>query len=217
VLDVQPSLVLHGYWRSSSAYRVRIALELKGVAYTQAPVNLLAGEQRGAEHLARNPSGYVPALVVDGTPLVESMAIVEWLEESFPEPALLPKAPLDRAHVRALCEVVNAGTQPLQNLWVLNHFFGSDAQGKTAWARRVIEKGLASFEELLERRHAVGPFCHGEAPTLADAFLVPQLYNARRFGVSLEPYARIRAADVACAELEAFKRAHPDAQPDAKP
>jgi maleylpyruvate isomerase len=214
---VQPTLVLHGYWRSSSAYRVRIALELKGLAYDQAPVNLLNGEQRSDAHRARNPSAYVPALEVDGTTLVESMAILEWLEEAFPAPALLPRDPLARAHVRALAEIVNAGTQPLQNLWVLNHFFGSDAAAKSAWAKQVIARGLGAFEDLASRRPSAGPFCAGEAPSFADVLLVPQLYNARRFGVDLEAYPLARRAEEACSALEAFKRAHPDAQPDAKP
>jgi maleylacetoacetate isomerase len=214
---VRPHLVLHGYWRSSSAYRVRIALELKGLAFDHAPVNLLEGQQRSEEHRARNPSAYVPALEVDGTMLVESMAILEWLEEAFPAPPLLPPSPLARAHVRALAEVVNAGTQPLQNLWVLNHFFGSDQAAKTAWAKLVIARGLGAFEELLARQEPAGPFCAGEAPTLADVLLVPQLYNARRFGVDLTVFPRALRADAACADLAAFKRAHPDAQPDAKP
>jgi maleylacetoacetate isomerase len=218
---VQPSLVLHGYWRSSSAYRVRIALELKGLRYRSEHVNLLAGEQRGDAHRARNPSGYVPALEVDGAVLVESVAIVEWLEEAFPTPPLLPRALLDRAHARALVETINAGTQPLQNLWVLNHFFGPDAEAKGAWARHVIARGLSAFEELVARHRgatgAGGPFSVGDAPTLADALLVPQLYNARRFQVDLAPYPHVVAIDAACAKLEAFARAHPDAQPDAKP
>ena len=216
---VQPSLVLHGYWRSSSAYRVRIALELKGLRYRQEPVNLLHGEQVSDTHRSRNPSGYVPALDVEGATLVESVAILEWLEEAFPSPALLPHALLDRAHVRALVEIINAGTQPLQNLWVLKQLFPGDADqaAKMAWARQVMGKGLGAFEELLARRDAGAPFCFGTHPTYADVMLVPQLYNARRFGVDLEPFPRIRRAEVACAELDAFKRAHPDVQPDAKP
>ncbi len=214
---MRPHLVLHGYWRSSSAYRVRIALEHKGVAYAQAPVNLLAEEQLADAHRRRNPSAYVPALEVDGTTLVESMAILEWVEESFPAPPLLPREPLERAHVRALAEIVNAGTQPLQNLWVLKHFFGTDQAAKVSWAKHVIARGLGAFEELLARGERKGPFCVGEAPTLADVLLVPQLYNARRFGVDLGAYPRALRADAACAELDAFKRAHPDAQPDAKP
>jgi maleylacetoacetate isomerase len=219
---VHSSLVLHGYWRSSSAYRVRIALELKGVRYRNEAVNLLAGEQRSEAHRARNPSGYVPALEVDGAFLVESVAILEWLEEAFPNPPLLPRAALDRAHVRALVETINAGTQPLQNLWVLGHFFGSDAEAKGAWARQVIARGLSSFEELVARRRAAtgddaGPYSAGASPTFADALLVPQLYNARRFQVDLAPYPHVVAVDAACAKLEAFARAHPDVQPDAKP
>jgi maleylpyruvate isomerase len=214
---VRPHLVLHGYWRSSSAYRVRIALELKGLAYEHAPVNLLAGAQREEAHRARNPSAYVPALEVDGTTLVESMAILEWLEEAFPTPPLLPREPLERAHVRALAEIVNSGTQPLQNLWVLNHFFGADQAAKGAWAKQVITRGLAAFEALLDRHASAGPFCAGDAPSFADVLLVPQLYNARRFGVDLTAYPRALRADAACAALPAFERAHPDAQPDAKP
>ena len=218
---VQPALVLHGYWRSSSAYRVRIALELKGLHATHAPVDLVAGEQRGEAHRARSPSGYVPALEVDGSPIVESVAILEWVEEAFPAPPLLPSAPLDRAYVRGLVEVVNSGTQPLQNLWVLTRFFGNDPQAKADWAREVIARGLASFEALVDRHRRSsgdrGPFCFGEQPTLADAVLVPQLYNARRFQVDPAPYPLVRSIEAACLELESFARARPEAQPDARP
>ena len=214
---MQSSLVLHGYWRSSSAYRVRIALELKGLAYENAAVNLLQGEQKADAHRARNPSGYVPALDVDGTTLVESVAILEWLEEAFPTPALLPRDLLSRAHVRALVEVINSGTQPLQNLWVLNHFYATDSAGKTAWAKHVVARGLQAYEDVLARHPHAGPFCVGDDPTFADVLLVPQLYNARRFAVDLDAFPLIRRAEAACAELDAFKRAHPDVQPDAKP
>ena len=213
---VQPPLTLHGYWRSSSAYRVRIALELKGVSYRQAFVDLLHGEHHEEAHRARNPSGYVPALDVDGTLLVESVAIIEWLDEAFPEPPLLPRAPLDRAHVRALAETINSGTQPLQNLWLLNHFFSADAAAKSAWGRMVIARGLTTFEALLARAASAGPFCSAPSPNLADVMLVPQIYNARRFGVDLEPFARIRRAESECAQHPAFQRAHPDVQPDAQ-
>lgn len=218
----RPTLVLHGYWRSSSAYRVRLVLGAKGLAYESVGVDLLAGAHEAAAYRELNPSGYVPCLLVDGVPFVESVAICELLEELVPDPPLLPREPAARARVRALVETVNAGTQPLQNLNVLRRV-SEDPAARNAWAAHFIGRGLAAFEEQLARleRHdpaaARGPFCHGERFGLADAYLVPQVYNARRFGVDLAPLPRVRRADDAARALDFVARAAPEAQADARP
>jgi len=213
-----PSLpTLYTYWRSSCSYRVRIALGVKGVAHRSVPVNLLRREQTQAEHVARSPLGFVPALVVDGRVLVESVAIVELLEELHPEPALYPRDPLDRADVRALVEVVNAGTQPLQNLVVLDRV-SADKAARDAWSQHFIARGLGGLERLMERNEARGvrgPYAYGASLTAADVFLVPQVYNARRFGVDLSAFPRVAAADAAARALEAVAAAAPEKQPDA--
>ncbi len=214
-------LRLWSYWRSSSAWRVRIGLALKGLEYEVAAVNLVAQEQFEPAHRARSPLGQVPVLEVeeDGrrVALVQSMAILEWLEERFPEPPLLPADLWGRARVRALAEHVNSGTQPLQNAVVLRAI--KEAQGadaSAAWARRFIGEGLAGLERAL-RDGGTGRFSHGDAPGLADCYLVPQVYNARRFGVDLAPFPTVRRVEEACAALAPFQAAHPDRQPDAPP
>jgi maleylacetoacetate isomerase len=210
-------LVLYGYWRSSSTYRVRLALAAKGLAYETVAVDLLKGEQSRPEHLGRSPTGYVPCLVVDGEPFVESVAIVELLDELYPEPALFPRDPRARAHVRALVEAVNAGTQPLQNRHVMLHV-SENKEAQVAWARHFVVRGLAGLEGLLgqnEERGVRGRFAYGDQMTAADAFLVPQLYNARRFGVDLAPYPRALRVEASVLATEAARRAAPEAQPDA--
>lgn len=205
---------LYSYWRSSSAWRVRIALELKGIAFEYAAINLLGSEQFSAEHRARSPMAKIPALELDdGRVLVESMAILHYLEETHPEPALLPRDPYARARTRMLAEMVNSGIQPLQNLAVLKHVKNVLGRDEQAWARTWIAGGLASLETAV--RETAGRFCVGDEPTLADAYLVPQLYNARRFSVSLEATPTLIAVEQNCAALPAFVRAHPDGQPDA--
>jgi maleylacetoacetate isomerase len=204
---------LYGYWRSSSTWRVRIALHHKGIPFETRPVNLLQGEHGAAEHLARNPQGQVPVLELEqGARLAQSVAIVEYLEERWPTPPLLPADPLARARVRMLVEIVNSGVQPLQNLAVLGRIeaLGGD---RAAWSRGWIAAGLDALEA--HAADAPGPFLAGPAPTLADAFLVPQLYNARRFQLDLAPWPRLLAVEAACAALPAFAAAHPDRQPDA--
>lgn len=206
---------LYSYWRSSCSYRVRIALALKGIEAELHPVHLVAdgGQQRASEYTAINPMQQVPALVLaDGTTLVQSLPIMEYLEEVFPQPPLLPADPIARARVRALAEVVNSGIQPVQNLSVLERV---DELGgsKWEWARHFIGRGLAALEATAQATS--GRFLVGDAPTIADACLVPQLYNARRFELDLSLYPRLSAVDAECAMLEAFQVAHPDRQPDA--
>lgn len=208
---------LYGYWRSSSAWRVRIALEHKQLAYQQLPVDLLraGGEQFQASFLAKNPLAQVPLLLVeDGgreLAITQSLAIIEYLEERWPERPLLPPDPAGRAVCRQLAEIVNSGIQPLQNLSVQAELRarGVDVQG---WLEHFVGRGLAALERAAPAR---GRFLVGDAPTLADACLVPQLYAARRFGVVLEAFPRLLAVEAECRSLPSFQRAHPDAQPDA--
>jgi maleylpyruvate isomerase len=212
-----PELILYNYWRSSSSHRVRIVLELKGLPYRYEAIDLRKGEQSSESHRARSPTGFVPCLVVDGVAYVESVAIVEMLEERFAEPRLLPADAHARARVRALVEIVNSGIQPFQNLSVLKHV-SADPPAQRAWAQHFISRGLGSFEAAVasnEREGVSGPFAHGASPTLADAFLVPQVLGAKRFHVDLAPYPRVVRAFDAAMKLPAFVRAAPENQPDA--
>lgn len=210
---------LYSYWRSSSAYRVRIALAWKGVAYDYVAVNIAPGrdEQLAPGFERVNGARRVPVLELDGEPaerLSESVAIVELLEQLFPEPALFPPAALQRAWVREAVELVNSAMQPLQNLSVLHAVkrLAPDASTKE-WARSWLSRGFEQLERLAARRG--GAFSVGDTPTAADVFLVPQLYAARRFELPLAAYPRLGAIEARCLELEAFRRAHPDVQPDA--
>jgi maleylacetoacetate isomerase len=210
-------LVLYTYWRSSSAYRVRLALAAKGLPYVSVPVNLLKKEQQSPEHLARNPLAHVPCLVVNGETFIESVAIIELIEELYPDPPLLPRDPAARARVRALAEVVNAGTQPLQNMHVIERL-SSDPEVRKAWMVHFIAKGLAGYESLMavnEAHGAKGPFSYGDRFGLADCFLLPQVYNARRYQVDLTPFPRVRRAAEAIGATEAARAAAPEAQADA--
>lgn len=206
---------LHGYFRSSAAWRVRIALNLKGLAYEGVPHHLRHGEQRAPDYLRLNPQGLVPALEDDGAVLTQSLAICEYLEEIAPEPALLPGSAIERAKVRAFALAVACDIHPIQNLKVLNRLRGHGLDGAEVegWAAWIIADGLAALEAMIAGGE--GPFCFGAAPTLADICLVPQLGNARRFGVSLD-FPRLIAAEAACLQLPAFQRAAPDKQPDAE-
>lgn len=210
---------LYGYFRSSAAYRVRIALNLKGLAYDQAPVNLVKGEQRGEEFLARNPQGLVPALITDdGARLTQSLAICEYLDERYPDPALLPADAAGRARVRALAQAVACEIHPLNNLRVLKYLTGElgvDEATKMTWYRHWISEGFAALEAQLSREAGSGDFCHGDTPGLADLCLVPQVFNAERFACDLAAYPRIRRIVANCRALDAFARAAPEAQPDA--
>lgn len=211
---------LYTYWRSSASHRVRIALGYKGIAYDPVYVNLLDGEQRRDDYKAVNPMGYLPCLVLDGVKYVESTAILELLEELHPSPPLLPKTPQDRARVRALMQIVNAGIQPLQNLVVLDRV-GDDKERRAEWLRHFITRGLGAWEALAARFAAEvghgGPFAYGAAFTAADAILIPQLYAARRYGVDLDAYPTIARVDAATKDLPFVKAAYPDEQPDANP
>jgi len=211
---------LYDYFRSSAAYRVRIALNLKGVAPERASVHLRRGAQRADEYLAMNPQGLVPSLVTDaGDVLTQSLAIIEWLEESYPQPALLPADAAGRARVRSLALAIACDIHPLNNLRVLNYLTGTlgvtDAQ-RDGWARYWCDVGLEAIETRLARDSATGTFCHGAAPTIADVCLVPQLANARRVDLDLAPYPTLLRIESACIALPAFAAAAPPRQPDAE-
>jgi maleylacetoacetate isomerase len=212
---------LYDYFRSSAAYRVRIALSLKGLAPERVFVHLRHNAQRSDEYLALNPQGLVPSLVTDeGDVLTQSLAIIEWLDEAHPSPPLLPPAATDRARVRALALAIACEIHPLNNLRVLNYLTGTlgvTAEQKDGWYRYWCDVGLEAIEARLARERATGRFCHGAAPTLADVCLVPQLANARRFAVDLAPFPTLLRIDAACAELPAFASAAPALQPDAEP
>jgi len=207
---------LHGYFRSSASYRVRIALNLKGLSAEHLPHHLRKGEQRDPAYLAINPQGLVPTLQDQGITITQSLAIIEWLEETHPEPPLLPKDPLRRAHVRAFAQVLACDTHPVQNLKVLTRLreLGVAEEKVTDWAAWANREGLAACEALLGNE--TGPFCFGEAPGMADLCLVPQLANARRFGVDLVGFPRLLKAEAAAKNIKAFADAAPERQPDAE-
>lgn len=207
---------LHGYFRSSASYRVRIALNLKGLGAEHLPHHLRKGEQRDPSYLAINPQGLVPTLQDAGTVITQSLAIIEWLEEIHPAPPLLPKDPLRRAHVRAFAQVLACDTHPVQNLKVLARLreLGLPEEQVTGWAAWANREGLSACEALIAGES--GPFCFGDAPTMADLCLVPQLANARRFGVDVAAYPRLLKAEVAAKNLKAFADAAPEHQPDAE-
>ena len=211
-------LILHGYWRSSSSWRVRIALNWKGLDYAQLPVHLVAdgGQQHGPAHRAVNPMREVPVLSIDRQPLAQSIAILEYLEETCPDPPLLPRDPLGRARVRQMTEIINSGIQPVQNLRVLQRLgreFGLDPAQREAWARDWIDHGLQALD-VLTGEHG-GRYAFGDQVSFVDLCLVPQLYNARRFRVELDRYPRLLQLEDRLASLSAFQRAHPSQQPDA--
>lgn len=209
-------LKLYSYWRSSSAFRVRIALHYKELPFDYVAVNLLKNEQRTPEYRALSPLGHVPCLEVDGKPFVESVAMIELLDELFPEKPLLPATAEGRAHVRALVELVNSGTQPVQNLVVLQRMPEAE---RAPWARHFIARGLEAYEGLLANYTRAGlrsgAFSYGAGLSMADAYLVPQLYNAARFDVSLAPFPLVSGIRDATTGLLAFQKAAPEAQPDA--
>jgi maleylpyruvate isomerase len=208
---------LHGYFRSSASYRVRIALNLKGLSAEQVSYHLRKSEQRAPDYLAINPQGLVPTLQGDdGAILTQSLAIIEWLDETHPFPPLLPKQPLRRAQVRAFAQALACDTHPIQNLKILRRLreLGLAEEKVTEWAALANREGLGACEKLIA--HEAGPFCFGEAPTIADLCLVPQLANARRFGVDVAAFVRLLTAEAAATQLKAFADAAPERQPDAE-
>ena len=211
-------VILYGYWRSSAAYRVRIALNLKGITYEQRSLTLSSGDQRGSEYVKINPQGRVPALVDGATVLTQSQAIIEYLDERYPEPPMLPGDVVARARVRAIAAGIACDIHPLNNLMVLNHLrdsLGRSEDEVNVWYRHWIAAGLEGVEGLLANNDNTGRYCHGDSPSMADAFLIPQVYNAHRYACPLDPFPTIARIEAACLELEPFIQAMPERQPDA--
>jgi maleylacetoacetate isomerase len=207
--------ILHDYYRSSAAYRVRIALNLKGVDYESRPVNLAEGAQKSADYRALNPQGFVPMLEIDGLRLTQSLSIIMYLAARFPQRVLLPEDPGEAAHVRGMALAIACDIHPLNNLRVLKYLkaeLGQEQDAVDAWYRHWIAEGLGPLEAVAAPRS--GAFLFGNAPTIADICLVPQLYNARRFDVPLDAYPTLLRADASANALEAFAAAHPDRQKD---
>lgn len=210
----------HGYFRSSSSYRCRIAFNLKGLEYEFVPVHLVkdGGQHKQADYRALNPQSLVPTVEVGDLVLTQSPAILEWMDETHPEPRLLPQDPAERAAVRAFCAVIACEIHPLQNLRVLKYLgseLDQDQGGKDAWCQRWIGEGLAACEALLSKRPAT-TFAFGDAPGMAEIYLVPQIFSAQRFKVDLSRMPRLNAIFAACEALPAFTNAHPAKQPDAE-
>ena len=205
---------LYDYTRSSACYRVRIALNLKGVAYETVPVDLRVGGQRTAAYHDVNPQGLIPTLEIDGNRLTQSLAIIDYLDARFPEPPLLPRDPAARSAALAMALVIAADIHPIQNLRVMHYLrdhFGADDETQFAWNRHWIEAGFAALEAMA----GTTPFLSGDAPGLADVFLIPQMANARRFQVEIAAYPKLVGIDATCTVLPAFAAAHPDAvKPD---
>jgi maleylacetoacetate isomerase len=211
------ALTLHSYWRATAPYRVRIGLALKDIEYDYIPVDLIDGQQREPAYKAVNPQGLTPALDIGDRILTQSLAILEWLEEEYPDPPILPRTALDRATVRAMALIVACDIHPLNNTRVgrqLNKM-GIDQPGILAWSQRWIVDGFDALEPMIAK-HGKG-FAFGDTPTMADCCLIPQVYSSQRFEVDLAPYPAIRAVAERAAEHPAFQAAHPSRQPDAKP
>jgi maleylacetoacetate isomerase len=207
---------LHGYFRSSAAFRVRIALNLKGLSYEQVFIHLRKGEQSAPDFLRVNPQGLVPALEDDGVVLTQSMAIVEYLDETYPEPPLLPRTPMERARVRAIAQAIACDIHPIDNLRVLNYLknvLKVTTEQHDAWYNHWIVEGFTGVEALLAQP-GTGKFCHGDTPGLADICLVPQVFNGKRLNAPLERFPRVMKVFGACMALDAFKTAAPENQPD---
>jgi len=212
-------MIFHGYYRSSAAWRCRIAFNLKGLSYEFRPVHLRRKEQRSETYLALNPQGLVPALEADGQVLTQSLAIIEWLDETQAGPRLLPDDPIARARARAFAQIIAADIHPLQNLRVLNALesrYGADQAGKDAWCALWLRPGLEACEKIAAAQTHGGRFTFGDAPSLADICLIPQLASADRFGVDVSDLRRLAEIRTACEAIDAFAKAAPGAQPDAE-
>lgn len=208
---------LYTYFRSSAAFRVRIAMGLKGLDYEPAFLNLAEGAQKGSDYLAENPQGLIPALELDGAVLSQSLVIIEYLDETHPEPALLPADAVDRARVRGMAQLIACDIHPLNNLRVLKYLGGPMGHDKDAidlWYRHWITEGFTALEELVGRHGAPGGYCFGDSITMADCLLVPQMWNARRFNTDLAPFPRLVDIDARLQQVEAFHAAAPENQPD---
>ena len=208
---------LYGFFRSSAAYRVRIALNLKGLSYDQHAIHLRRNDQAKPDYRSVNPQGLVPALEIDGETLIQSLAIIEYLDETHPEPPLVPAAPADRARVRALADIVACDIHPINNLRVLRyltHTYGKSESDIGLWYNHWIDAGFHALETLFAADPRTGSFCHGDRPGLADIALVPQVVNAERYQLDMSPYPTISRIFAACQKLPAFAAAHPDNQPD---
>jgi maleylpyruvate isomerase len=209
---------LFNFFRSSTSHRLRIALRLKGLNVDYRPVDLRKEQHLSADYKALNPQALVPALEHEGKILIQTPAIIEWLEERFPAPPLLPKNPEQRARVRALAAIVGCDVHPLNNrrvLEYLRHQFGTDDAAVNIWCRTWIGPGFDAFEALLAVDEKRGRFCFGDTPTLADVYLIPQIESARRFKIDMAHWPTLNAIDMACAEIDAFRLAAPTLQPDA--
>jgi maleylacetoacetate isomerase len=213
-------IILYSYFRSSAAYRVRIALNLKNIDYEIRPVHLLknGGEQFKVDYLALNPQGRVPVLVLENKVLTQSSAIIEYLEEVYPTPPLLPDNVLERAYVRSLAQIIACDVHPLNNLQVLAYLKGFVKEDgfEQGWRIHWIQEGFAAFEQLLQKKEYCGQFCFGDMPGMADAFLIPQVYNAFRFGCEMSSYPLISGIYENCLRETAFFNAAPENQPDAE-
>jgi maleylacetoacetate isomerase len=213
-------VILYSYFRSSAAYRVRIALNLKNIEYEIRPVHLFknGGEQFNADYLALNPQGRVPVLVVENAVLTQSSAIIEYLEEVYPNPPLLPANSIERAYVRSLAQIIACDIHPLNNLRVLDYLKSSVEDGlQQAWRNHWIQEGFTALEQLMQKNDYWGRYCYGDTPGMADAFLIPQVYNAFRFGCEMKSYPLISGIYGNCMQEASFSNAAPENQPDIEP